>query len=49
MINGEPMPEDPRSNFTTYNFYTKNRKRMPSGLLGPVVLKQEMIQPINSF
>ena len=48
-VNNEPMPEGPRSTFTTYNFYSKNRKLMPSGLLGPVVLKQEKTLPILNF
>lgn len=45
-VNNEPMPAGPRSTFTTYNFYTKKRELRPSGLLGPVMLKQEQRQPI---
>ncbi|MDF7823431.1 glycosyl hydrolase [Pontiellaceae bacterium B12227] len=48
-VNNEPMPEGPRSTFTTYNFYTNNRKLMPTGLLGPVELKQETVQTITQF
>lgn len=44
-VNNEPAPEGPRSTFTTYDFYTKDRKLMPSGLLGPVILKQEKRHP----
>jgi len=40
-VNNEPMPEGPRSTFTTANFYRKDRTLLPSGLLGPVRLVQE--------
>lgn len=48
-IKNEQMPKGPRSTFTTYNFYSKDRKLIPSGLLGPVVLKQETIQPVTHY
>ena len=48
-VNNEPMPEGPRSTFTTFNFYTKDKKLQSSGLLGPVVLKQEKMQSITQF
>ena len=48
-INNEPMPEGPRSTFTTYNFYSKDQKLMPSGLVGPVLIKQQAIQPMTDF
>jgi len=40
-VNNEPMPEGPRSTFTTANFYSRDRTLLPSGLLGPVRLVQE--------
>jgi len=46
-VNNEPMPEGPRSTFTTNNFYRNDRTLLPSGLLGPVVLKQEKFQQIE--
>jgi len=48
-VNNEPMPEGPRSTFTTFNFYTKDKELQPSGLLGPVMLKQEKVQRLTSF
>lgn len=38
-VNNKPMPEGPRSTFTTWNFYDKDRKLLPAGMLGPVLLK----------
>lgn len=45
--NNEPMPDGPRSTFSTFNFYGKDRTLLPSGLLGPVLLRQEAITPIS--
>jgi hypothetical protein len=45
-VNNEPMPEGPRSTFTTWNFYDKDRKLLASGLLGPVVLRASVISSI---
>lgn len=38
-VNNEPMPEGPRSTFTTWNFYEKDRELLPAGMHGPVMLK----------
>jgi len=46
-VNNKPMPEGPRSTFTTWNFYDKDRELLPSGLLGPVRLIQEARSPLN--
>ena len=45
-VNNEPMPNGPRSTFTTFNFYRKDKELLPSGLLGPVQLKQEIQKAI---
>ena len=45
-VNNEPMPDGPRSTFTTFNFYRKDKELLPSGLLGPVQLKQEIQKAI---
>jgi hypothetical protein len=40
-LNNQPMPEGPRSTFTTYNFYEEDQTLRPSGLIGPVSINQE--------
>jgi hypothetical protein len=47
-VDNQPMPEGPRSTFTTWNFYDKDRELLPAGLLGPVRLIQEARSPLNS-
>lgn len=42
----QPMPAGPRSTFTTWNFYTKDRELLSGGLLGPVSLKQVSVIPL---
>lgn len=46
-INNEPLPEGPRSTFTTHNFYSRDHTLLPSGLLGPVILTQEAVLSIT--
>jgi hypothetical protein len=38
----QPPPPSPRRTFTTYDFYEKDRRLQPSGLLGPVALVSEV-------
>ena len=38
-VNNEPLPEGQRTTFTTANFYKATDKLLPSGLLGPIVLR----------
>jgi len=45
-VNNEPMPAGPRSTFCTFDFYDKDRTLLPSGLLGPVRLVQEVEKTI---
>jgi len=45
-VKNEPMPPGPRSTFTTFNFYDQKDALIPSGLLGPVTLHQEVRVPL---
>jgi hypothetical protein len=47
-VNNKHMPKGPRSTFTTWNFYDKDRELLPSGLLGPVRLMQTVLVPLES-
>ncbi len=40
-VRNEPQPAGPRSTFTTFDFYGKDRELLPSGLIGPVSLFAE--------
>lgn len=46
-VNNKPIPKGPRSTFTTWNFYDKDRELISSGLLGPVVLKPVILSQIE--
>jgi hypothetical protein len=45
--NNEPMPAGQRTTFCTGGFYKADDPLMPSGLLGPVILKSEKQKRIN--
>lgn len=47
-INNEPMPEGPRTTFTSWDFYKKGDALMPSGLKGPVSIKCKQIIEIKN-
>ncbi len=41
-INNEPMPKSKRTTFTTAQFYNKNSELISAGLIGPVLIKNEI-------
>jgi hypothetical protein len=46
-VQNKPMPDGPRSTFTTFNFYDKDHTLLPSGLLGPVLIRSEARVPVR--
>ncbi|MGB5942924.1 MAG: glycosyl hydrolase [Leeuwenhoekiella sp.] len=44
----EPMPEGPRTTFTSWDFYKKGDELMPSGLKGPVQIKHNKIITLSA-
>ena len=38
-VNNEPLPDGPRTTFSTADFVKKDDPLLPSGLIGPVELK----------
>jgi len=46
-VKGEPRPEPRRKTFTTWRHVSKDTPLLPSGILGPVVLRQIKVIPLN--
>jgi hypothetical protein len=44
-LRDQPRPSTGRFTFTTWNYFTKDSPLIPSGLIGPVVLRS--IDPLN--
>jgi hypothetical protein len=44
VLNGTPRPSTSRYTFTTWNYFSKDSPLRPSGLLGPVTIKQQSNQ-----
>ena len=44
----EPMPDGPRSTFSTHKFYSKGDALEPSGLKGPVMIRHERVFEIEN-
>jgi len=47
-VKNEPMPQGPRTTFTSWDFYKKGDELMPSGLKGPVKIKYKRVIEISN-
>lgn len=47
LLDGKPRPQTDRVTFTTWRFWTKNDTPLPSGLLGPVLLRSLPVIPVT--
>ena len=47
-VQGTPKPASPRVTFTTWKHHTKDSPLLESGLLGPVVLRSALLQPVGA-
>jgi hypothetical protein len=43
LLKGQPRPEPRRLTFTTWKYYTKDSPLVPSGLVGPVAVRGELV------
>jgi hypothetical protein len=43
LLKGQPRPEPRRLTFTTWKYYTKDSPLLPSGLLGPVTIRGDLV------
>ena len=47
IIDGKPKPNDGRYTWTTWRHYTKDSPLLPSGLIGPVVLRSGEVAEVK--
>ncbi|MBI5833010.1 MAG: hypothetical protein HZB16_12000 [Armatimonadetes bacterium] len=47
ILDGKPKPNDGRYTWTTWRHYTKDSELLPSGMLGPVVLRSGVVAEVK--
>lgn len=49
LVKGQPRPKTGRYTFTTWKFWNKDSPLLESGLLGPVVIRSTVWEPVSVF